>query len=261
MAIPTTSFSESSPAGSEGRSLGAWRIRESKTQFREVLAVDHVFSSTGNGTTWGRHNKATMIAQAESPSMVADTVILFTKAVSGKTELFFDSYDSTRTEMQLSSGGNWVGGLVGEVVPWTGLLSAIPDGWALCDGTAGTPNLIGKHLRQVDTNATEPGLTGGSDAVTSIISHTHATTFTAAGEHIHSGTTDSGGNGGNISGYAVLWYGAPEGGFETTTGSHAHSFSIDSSGSHTHTVSLAETGESSIDNRPAYYEAAFIIKT
>lgn len=36
---------------------------------------------------------------------------------------------------------------VGSIIPYGGKLSDIPDGWALCDGTNGTPNLTGRFLQ------------------------------------------------------------------------------------------------------------------
>lgn len=50
----------------------------------------------------------------------------------------------------------------GGIIIWSGFLSNIPAGWALCDGTGGTPNLINSFIKGVATNATNPGTTGGS---------------------------------------------------------------------------------------------------
>lgn len=36
---------------------------------------------------------------------------------------------------------------VGTILPYVGNLSDIPHGWALCDGTNGTPNLTGRFLQ------------------------------------------------------------------------------------------------------------------
>lgn len=36
---------------------------------------------------------------------------------------------------------------VGTILPYIGNLSDIPHGWALCDGTNGTPNLTGRFLQ------------------------------------------------------------------------------------------------------------------
>ena len=44
----------------------------------------------------------------------------------------------------------------GAILMWSGLLSAIPSGWVLCDGTGGTPNLLAKFIRGIATDATNP---------------------------------------------------------------------------------------------------------
>lgn len=36
---------------------------------------------------------------------------------------------------------------VGTILPYVGSLSDIPNGWKLCDGTNGTPNLTGRFLQ------------------------------------------------------------------------------------------------------------------
>ena len=46
MAVPTTQWSETTPAGNDNISSGDDRMREMKTQVREVVAVDHEFTST-----------------------------------------------------------------------------------------------------------------------------------------------------------------------------------------------------------------------
>ena len=55
---------------------------------------------------------------------------------------------------------------IGTILAYTGALSKIPAGWHLCDGTAGTPNLIGRFLEGVSSsvgvykNAGLPNITG-----------------------------------------------------------------------------------------------------
>ncbi len=60
----------------------------------------------------------------------------------------------------------------GLIAMWHGLIANIPAGWALCDGTGGTPNLIAKFVEGVATAATNPGATGGSTLKTTG-GHTH----------------------------------------------------------------------------------------
>ena len=63
----------------------------------------------------------------------------------------------------------------GMIVLWSGTFATIPAGWALCDGTHGTPNLADKFVSGAGVT-TLPGVTGGA------IAHEH--TFTTDG-HLH----------------------------------------------------------------------------
>jgi len=60
----------------------------------------------------------------------------------------------------------------GIVVIWSGALANIPSGWALCDGTNGTPDLRGRFVMGVnpsdkknDLTARPMGTTGGTETV------------------------------------------------------------------------------------------------
>jgi len=100
---PSISWDESNPSGTQARSLGDNRIREFKTQVREVLEEDHVMDSSGQDTDWGYHKKVTLPELAEAPAYIANAGLLYTKETSGKTELFFEDGDGN--EIQLTSGG------------------------------------------------------------------------------------------------------------------------------------------------------------
>ena len=71
-------------------------------------------------------------------------------------------------------GGSLPAGLI---VMWGGLVANIPSGWALCDGSNGTPDLRGRFIKGASA---EPGGTGGA------ATHTHA------GHTDHSALTHSG---------------------------------------------------------------------
>lgn len=58
----------------------------------------------------------------------------------------------------------------GSIIMWSGTVASIPSGFLICDGTNGTPNLLGRFVKGVATAATNPGATGGST------SHTHGNT-------------------------------------------------------------------------------------
>ncbi len=157
-----------------------------------------------------------------------------------------------------------VGGIVpkGGIIMWSGDPSTIPDGWALCDGRNGTPDLKGKFVVGYDpahADYNEVTKTGGEDrvklSVTELPPHTHsfsATTNTAGG---HTHTTSIGKNCcGNDKGH-YLW----EGGY---AGNKSYTSSY--SGDHRHTVSgttaTNTNGGASHENRPSYYVIAYIIK-
>lgn len=70
----------------------------------------------------------------------------------------------------------------GTIVLWSGTAATVPEGWALCDGTRGTPDLVSRFVR--GAGGTLPkGATGGSEV------HSHAATATVeirpGGRHIH----------------------------------------------------------------------------
>lgn len=69
---------------------------------------------------------------------------------------------------------------VGGIIMWSGALNAIPAGWALCNGTNGTPNLTDKFILCAHPGRL-PGTAGGA------FSYDIGTT--AAGAHAHGGAT------------------------------------------------------------------------
>jgi microcystin-dependent protein len=116
----------------------------------------------------------------------------------------------------------------GGIIAWAGLIANIPSGYVICDGNNGTPNLLARFIRQVQTAVTNPGTTGGVDSETltsaEMAAHTHTYSRGTSWQAFATGSTNS-------------WV--------NTTG--ATSGSAGSGSSH--------------ENRPAYYELAFIMKT
>jgi microcystin-dependent protein len=153
----------------------------------------------------------------------------------------------------------------GSIIMWSNTAGGtVPVGWALCDGTNGTPNLANKFIRSEATEASG----GGADSVTlaeaNIPQHSHDSgTLTgsaaSAGDHSHT-VADS---------YVVT---SPStGGDRAYTGFSSNATTTrttSTAGAHTHTVSITggTTGSygsatpTAIDNRPAYYALAFIMK-
>lgn len=91
--IPTTAWDENSPAGSQAVSLGDDRIREMKTQVREVVSVDHKMGSSGNDPDNGKHNKITLLEQSDLGTGTNGKPILGAQTANSKAELIFTNED------------------------------------------------------------------------------------------------------------------------------------------------------------------------
>lgn len=66
---------------------------------------------------------------------------------------------------------------IGAIIMWSGTLASIPEGWQLCNGTNGTPDLRGRFVMGVLTGE-NPGGTGGSTT------HTHTASMSASNSRI-----------------------------------------------------------------------------
>ena len=97
-----------------------------------------------------------------------------------RATLSFNRYSVSQNESSIPKG---------TILPWYGKSSDIPEGFALCDGTKGTPDLRNRFLVGAGSNYAL-GDTGGEDQVT--------LTGTQIGNHYHywadssSGSDDSG---------------------------------------------------------------------
>ena len=174
----------------------------------------------------------------------------------------------------------------GGIIMWSGAVSAIPTGWALCDGTNGTPNLTGKFVVHADADSSgtyNVGASGGANTVTlatsDIPAHNHTGTAASGGAHTHTGSTNSAGAhthtytdkyveqtslipGIDIDFNATTW--DPNGqltGTTSSSGAHTHTVTITSGGAHTHTLTVDNAGGGGAhENRPPYYALAYIMK-
>ena len=134
---------------------------------------------------------------------------------------------------------------------WSGELANIPLGWALCDGTSGTPNLLGRFVRGIDAGSS-PGSSGGADQYTLSVAelpghshgvtdpgHAHAQAFVEYGGSINTG-----------------WFHQNEDPTKWVT-----LLNTVSTGTTTTGIGLQSAGGgAAFDNRPAYFEVAYIMK-
>ena len=256
-------------------------------------ASSAVFDITALMNTATSANTAGAIVQRDgSGNFVAGTAALTGLSLGGTAvsataaELnLLDGVTASTAEINtldgIDTGGTGFGYVPqGGIIMWSGSVASIPTGWLLCDGTNGTPDLRNRFIVGAgDTHA--PGATGGEDSTTlaeaNLPSHTHSFSATTSGQsvdHTHGGTTNTTGahthtvtTTGGVSADQGGAGSSNAGDLTRTTssaGDHSHTFTTGgTSTDHTHTVSgtTGATGSgTALDNRPAFYALAFIMK-
>lgn len=148
--------------------------------------------------------------------------------------------------------------LKGMIVMWSGLVETIPTGYALCDGSNGTPDLRDRFVVGAGSTYAVNAKGGSKDAVLVSHNHTVSGSTNTTGDHVHS-IRLSGYNGKEpraasqiTSGNDGYQQSGTGGNYLSTAGNHAHSFS----GTTTTKGSSATNA-----NLPPYYALAFIMKT
>jgi hypothetical protein len=164
-----------------------------------------------------------------------------------------------------SNGTTWASSapptsfITGMILMWSGSIATIPSGWALCNGSSGTPDLrnrfiIGAHSDDAGVAKTtitgSPTQTGGSKDAT-VVSHTH-TASSAAHQHSSIGYNSTGNIPyGTIAGQPSMGMWSPQG--NNTT--HVLSSSTAAS------VTVNSAGSSGTDaNLVPYFALAYIMK-
>ena len=139
---------------------------------------------------------------------------------------------------------------VGGIIMWSGSIGSVPSGWALCNGSNGTPNLQDRFVVAAGSGYAV-GATGGSANAT-LVSHSHTATSNVTDPgHNHSYTnynsTEKTGSGGSL---AVNYYSG--GTFNTNSAS---------TGITVATTVSTEGSSATNANLPPYYALAFIMRT
>lgn len=156
----------------------------------------------------------------------------------------------------------WVNKLIpkGSIIMFNGLSSEIPKGWHICDGTEGTPNLIGKFIKASNTSAE----TGGKSTIQILEENMPRHTHTFVGNQVT--TSESGAHTHTIRGK----YGKSDNANDRDcleTGSETDLITTSQSGAHTHTIDMSATqlsyqgGGKPIEFEPLYYSLIYIMKT
>lgn len=142
----------------------------------------------------------------------------------------------------------------GGIIMWSGKVSDIPQGWVLCDGTKGTPDLSGRFIIGADNGKSlNPNEYGEPDT------HDHSTTTktfqtSADGEHYHLTCQNWVHN---------LTYDHKGDRHVVDPGNtNVKEARTSKEGIHAHTVDLSgqKTGPNKDPNRPRWYALCFIMK-
>lgn len=163
----------------------------------------------------------------------------------------------TGTVWRMENGG---GVPRGGIVMWSGAIDAIPDGWALCDGALGRPDLRGRFIVGAG-GAYAPAAVGGAETVAlaeaELPAHTHAVNLNTnvVGDHQHAYNQ------------GPSWAVAPSSGTVTRaylgSGTTPPVTQTAGAGNHSHNVSgdtAAKGGGQAHENRPPYFALAYIIR-
>lgn len=135
-------------------------IRENFNSIKSFLEVDHKAFADA---TSGKHSQVTLPRLAAPPAAGVNELTLYTKEVSGRTELFYKR-DNDATEHKISSTGGSAG-----ANHWTNLPNGMIAKWGEASisghGTLalGTPALATRYVTQVTPLASTVGATIDTD--------------------------------------------------------------------------------------------------
>jgi microcystin-dependent protein len=138
--------------------------------------------------------------------------------------------------------------VTGMILLWSGSIASVPSGWALCDGTNGTPNLRDRFVVGAGSTYAVNATGGSANAI--VVSHTHTAT---------SSVSDPGHNHQTTEGVVLQ-----NGGDFFTTGLQSTGRGISTNTKTTGisvSTSVASAGSSGTNaNLPPYYALAYIMK-
>jgi hypothetical protein len=144
---------------------------------------------------------------------------------------------------------------VGGIVLWSGSVASIPSGWALCNGSNGTPDLRNRFVVGAGSTYAVDATGGSADAI--VVSHTHTATSTSTSVVTDPGHDHPHGVGGAGSGFnnGTFWDQNTVSPFDTTDATTGITVAT------TTTTTNASTGSSGTNaNLPPYYALAYIMK-
>jgi hypothetical protein len=207
---------------------------------------------SGTGTTFSTTDKGIKILFADGTNIVdvnanLSEITLSTPLApsSGGTGL---SSPGASGNVLVSNGSAWTSGTgipTGVIFLWSGSIASIPAGFALCDGTSGTPDLRNRFLVGAGSTYAVNATGGSADAI--VVSHNHSITDPG---HTH-----------------VLPHNLPQTLVDTDRGNQPSAFSLDdiiftpSVNAALTGITINNAGSSGTNaNLPPYFALAYIMK-
>jgi hypothetical protein len=184
-------------------------------------------------------------SDSNSPTFTGSPLAPTASAGTNNTQVATTAFVTTAVAASFPTGG---------IIMWSGSVASIPSGWALCNGSNGTPDLRNRFVVGAGSTYAVAATGGSADAI--VVSHTHTATSTVTDPgHNHSYINPKLPSGGTNS-----YQNGPQG-----TTWRSENISSDNTGSKTTGITVAttnaSTGSSGTNaNLPPYYALAYIMK-
>lgn len=241
-------------------------------------SLDAIFAAAGTGTSVGLNVGSGKVLNVAGTANLSGTTTILGQAI--------QAYIDARVTVVMP---------VGAIVLWSGSQGAIPSGWALCNGSNGTPDLRNKFVIGAGNVYGVSDQGGSADAT--LVAHAHSATLSGstsgAGAHAHGvsdpghahsvndpshahsyispsglvyntylGIVNSAGDNGSYGPNTIATAGANTGISLNPSGT---GISINATGDHAHTVSVSGTtnaaGATATNaNLPPYYALCYVMR-
>lgn len=235
------------------------KVKKFETTTSGITVSGEITTTGGNSTNWttahgwGNHASAGYLTGLSASSL--NDLSDVSTASPGSGQIL--QYNSSTLKWEAADQVIPPSGVEqGMIIIWSGSISNIPTGWALCDGSVQngqqTPDLRDRFVVGASIGTGNVGETysvddtGGNDLITlttnQMPSHAHGLndpghSHTSVGSHTHSVTDDGHSHDVSDSGHSHSWSGSG------SSSSHSHNFSTGSSqGSHSHSMSGSVSG-------------------
>ena len=234
---------------------GSGNLTLSSNLYANSVFLSENITLSGNiSATSGSVNSSTL--------SVTNNSSLNTLNVSGIST--FNSRVNVNGNVSVGAGSSFIGnGTIpfGGIIMWSGAIANIPTGWALCNGSNGTPDLRDRFIVGAGSNYSVAGVGGTTNSI--VVAHTHTGTTSTEGSHTHEVLVaqNSSSNTNRLDNADTAFAG--EGGSQTyITDNGVGDQLLNNAGIHSHTITVNSTGSSGTNaNLPPYYALAFIMRT